>query len=65
MAGLPREKVAEGLKKAHIYVFPSVYEETWGLCLNEAMASGCACIASDVAGARAQITHERRWAAGA
>ena len=57
MAGLTREQVAEGLKRAHIFVFPSVYEETWGLCLNEAMASGCACIASDVAGPRAQIRH--------
>jgi glycosyltransferase involved in cell wall biosynthesis len=55
MAHVPREKIAEGLKKAHIYVFPSCYEETWGLCLNEAMASGCACIATDVAGAKAQI----------
>jgi mannosyltransferase len=52
---LPRDQVAEGLKRADIYVFPSIYEETWGLCLNEAMASGCACVASDVAGARAQI----------
>lgn len=55
MSGLPREKVAEGLKRCHIYVFPSTYEETWGLCLTEAMASGCACIASDVAGPRAQL----------
>ena len=55
LTGLPRERVATGLKKADIFVFPSTYEETWGLCLNEAMASGCACIASDVAGARAQL----------
>ena len=55
ITGLPREQVAEALQKADIYVFPSIYEETFGLCLCEAMASGCACIASDVAGARAQI----------
>jgi glycosyltransferase involved in cell wall biosynthesis len=55
LSGLPRETVAAELKQANIYVFPSCYEETWGLCLTEAMASGCACIASDVAGARAQI----------
>lgn len=55
MAHLPRERVAEGLKLADLYVFPSTYEETWGLCLCEALASGCACIASDVAGARAQV----------
>jgi hypothetical protein len=55
MSGLTREQVSIGLKHADIYVFPSTYEETWGLCLTEAMASGCACIACDVAGARAQI----------
>lgn len=57
MTGLPRSKVAEVLADADIYVFPSCYEETWGLCLTEAMASGCACVASDVAGAKAQIEH--------
>jgi glycosyltransferase involved in cell wall biosynthesis len=55
MTGLTRDRIAEGLKSADIYVFPSVYEETWGLCLNEAMATGCCVIASDVAGARAQV----------
>lgn len=59
ITGVPRMKVAEGLKRAHVFVFPSCYEETFGLCLCEAMASGCACIASDVAGARAQIEHLR------
>jgi glycosyltransferase involved in cell wall biosynthesis len=57
ITGVPREKVAEMLRAADIYVFPSIYEETFGLCLCEAMASGCACIATDVAGARAQIDH--------
>lgn len=55
MTGLTREQVAAGLKRADIYVFPSVYEETWGLCLTEAMASGCACITTDNAGGRAQV----------
>ena len=55
MAHTTRDNIALGLKRAHIYVFPSIYQETWGLSLNEAMASGCACIASDVAGARAQM----------
>jgi hypothetical protein len=55
MTHLTREQVALGLKRADIFVFPSTYEETWGLCLQEALASGCACIATDVAGAKAQI----------
>jgi len=55
MTGLTREQVALGLKRADIFVFPSTYEETWGLCLNEAMSSGCACITTDIAGGKAQI----------
>lgn len=55
ITGQPREIVRDELQKADIFVFPSCYEETWGLCLSEAMASGCACIASDVCGSRAQI----------
>ena len=39
LAHMPREMVAEELRKADIHVFPSVYEETFGLCLVEAMAS--------------------------
>jgi glycosyltransferase involved in cell wall biosynthesis len=57
ITGQSRENVAKALKQAHIFLFPSCYEETFGLCLCEAMASGCACIASDVCGARAQIDH--------
>lgn len=55
VTGQPRARVAEALKRFAMFVFPSCYEETWGLCLNEAMASGLACVSSDVAGARAQI----------
>lgn len=56
VTGVPRERVRDNLQTAAIFVFPSTYEETWGLCLTEAMASGLACIASNVCGARAQIT---------
>ena len=55
LTGMAREDVARELAGAAVYVFPSVYQETWGLALTEAMACGCACVASDVAGARAQI----------
>jgi len=55
LTGLPRTRVAEELATSTVYIFPSCYEETWGLCLTEAMACGCACIASDVAGPKAQI----------
>lgn len=52
---LNREHMADVLSKASVYAFPSVYQEIWGLALTEAMASGCAVVASDVTGARAQI----------
>lgn len=55
ITGMAREKVAEALKCADIFIAPSCYQETWGLTATEAMASGCAVIASDVAGYRAQI----------
>lgn len=57
VTGKPREYVRDALQRAEILVFPSTYEETWGLCLTEGMATGCACVASDVAGARYQIAH--------
>lgn len=55
---MTREQVRDELQKSSIFVFPSTYQETWGLCLTEAMACGCACIASDVAGPRQQIEHD-------
>lgn len=57
VTGLPRERVLIELQRADIFVFPSCYQETWGLCLTEAMSCGCACIASDVCGLRAQVEH--------
>ncbi len=55
VAHVSRKRVRDELRASHIFVFPSCYEETFGLCLTEAMSCGCACIASDVAGSRAQI----------
>lgn len=57
VTGMPRDRVLGELQRADIFVFPSCYQETWGLCLTEAMACGCACIASDVSGPRTQIGH--------
>ncbi len=57
VTGMPRERVLVELQRADISVFPSCYQETWGLCLTEAMSCGCACIASDVCGPRTQVEH--------
>jgi glycosyltransferase involved in cell wall biosynthesis len=56
ISGLPREQVRAELCKAAILVFPSTYQETWGLCLTEGLSTGLACISSNVAGPREQIT---------
>jgi len=56
VTGKSRQEVRDALQTAAIFVFPSTYEETYGLCLTEAMATGLACVASDVCGSRAQIT---------
>ena len=57
VTGETREVLADYLQQSSIYVFPSLYEETFALSLCDAMASGCACIAADVAGSKAQIVH--------
>jgi len=59
VSGVPRERVRDELRKAAVFVFPSCYQETWGLCLTEALSTGCACIASDVAGPRYQMEQSR------
>ena len=55
LTGLSRDDVAAALREATLFVMPSLYQEIWGLALTEAMASGLACVASDVAGCRAQM----------
>ena len=56
ITGQPRERVRDLLQTGDVFVFPSTYEETYGLCLTEAMSTGLACIASSVCGTRAQVT---------
>lgn len=57
ITGIDRKHVPEKLREGNIFVFPSTYQETWGLCLTEAMSTGLACIASGVAGTKAQVQH--------
>ena len=44
------KEVRNEMLSSDIFVFPSNYSEGWGAVLNEAMDSGCACIASKEAG---------------
>lgn len=44
------EKVREYMEKSSIFIFTSDFREGWGVVLNEAMNSGCACVASHAIG---------------
>lgn len=45
------EEVREYMEKSNIFLFTSDFNEGWGAVLNEAMNSGCACVASHAIGA--------------
>lgn len=49
-----RDELASYYALADCFVFPT-YSDTWGLVVNEAMASGCAVICSEVAGCAADL----------
>ena len=44
--GMPNLEVLERMRQSHIFIFTSDRGEGWGAVLNEAMGSGCACVAS-------------------
>lgn len=50
LGSMPPEEVRKQMEKSNIYLFTSDYQEGWGVVLNEAMNSGCACVASHAAG---------------
>lgn len=47
---LNQTEISKGYVAANVLVLPSDYGETWGLVVNEAMASGLSCIISDRCG---------------
>jgi len=53
-----REDVADSMQRASIFVQPSLYEGL-PLALQEALASGCACIGTSVSGIPELIDHEQ------
>lgn len=44
----PNEEIRKALKKAHIYAYPCIWQETSCLSLMEAMSAGCVCVHSDL-----------------
>ncbi len=46
----PIEETRAEMDKSNVFLFTSDFKEGWGATLNECMNSGCACVASHVAG---------------
>ena len=44
------DKVREYMEKSEVFIFTSDFHEGWGAVMNEAMNSGCACVASHAIG---------------
>lgn len=55
---LPPDQVRSYMAKANIFLFTSDFHEGWGAVLNEAMNSGCACVASHAIGAAPYLIHD-------
>lgn len=47
---VPGDEVAQHMRQADIFAFTSDASEGWGAVVNEAMATGCACVVSHAAG---------------
>ena len=43
---IPNNEVLERMRESNVFIFTSDRGEGWGVALNEAMSSGCACVAS-------------------
>lgn len=51
LGSMPPDKVRSHMEESQIYLFTSDRGEGWGVVLNEAMNSACACVSSYTAGA--------------
>lgn len=56
---LPHSEVSRHYREHHVLVFPSEWEEPFGLTHLEAMASGCAVCSTTTGGSKELIRHER------
>lgn len=58
LGSMPPEQVREHMERAGIYLFTSDRQEGWGAVLNESMNSGCAVVASHLAGATPYLVED-------
>lgn len=59
LGSMKPDEVRKYMEEANIFLFTSDFNEGWGVVLNEAMNSGCACIASHIIGSSGfLIKHE-------
>ncbi len=54
---VPRDVVLQYLERARCLVFPSLWHETYGLCVDEASARGVPSIVSNITAAAERVTH--------
>ena len=59
LGSLPPEQVRARMEKSGIFLFTSDRKEGWGAVLNEAMNSGCAVVASHIAGSTPSLVTDR------
>jgi len=59
MEGVKKEKLVEIYQNSHVFVLPSVYGESFGIVLLEAMASKTPVVASDDGGINELIKNEK------
>ena len=60
VGGLSPEDVGEAMDAADIYLFTPDRNEGWGATLNEAMAHGCAVVASSIAGSTPYLVNDEK-----
>lgn len=58
LGSMPPEQVRSYMEEANIFLFTSNKREGWGAVLNEAMNSGCVCVANSVIGSAPYLTDD-------
>ncbi len=58
LGAMPPEKVRNYMEEANIFLFTSTKREGWGAVLNEAMNSGCVCVANSVIGSAPYLVED-------